>query len=202
MSAAKIKSNRLNALLSTGPKSAKGKAQSSQNAVKHGFFALRLLPGEDADAFQDLRDDLLADWNPQGVLEGFYAAEIAKNLWCLRRLDEAVSGFLAELVKEAARDRRSLWLEVGELEPHNENEWAEMCDDGVSRLEIRQRDVDKALQDELILPEPVLVSARGEERRQILLRNLHRNVGALLALQDRRKTVEVRRTIGAEDGSK
>ena len=43
-----IAANRANALSSTGPRSLAGKERSSQNTIKHGLTAHRIIPGENA----------------------------------------------------------------------------------------------------------------------------------------------------------
>jgi hypothetical protein len=56
---AKVASNGRNALQSTGPQTAEGKAITSRNALKHGLLSQEiLLPGEDADALAELRRQL------------------------------------------------------------------------------------------------------------------------------------------------
>ena len=53
--------NRANARYSTGPKTLKRKAAVRLNAVRHGLLGPDvLLPGEDGDAFDDLRSQMCA----------------------------------------------------------------------------------------------------------------------------------------------
>ncbi|MHB9026646.1 MAG: hypothetical protein ACYC7E_21145, partial [Armatimonadota bacterium] len=57
--------NRQNAQHSTGPRTPEGKARSSMNALKHGFFAKEaLLPQEDAAEFTTFADALRDDLQP------------------------------------------------------------------------------------------------------------------------------------------
>ena len=61
--------NRANAVRSTGPRSAAGKAASSQNAIQDGLFtALAVVPalGETAAAFDALRADVARDLGAAG----------------------------------------------------------------------------------------------------------------------------------------
>ena len=83
-----IEANRQNALKSTGPKSEAGKAASSANALSHGLSASldAVLPDEDADAFERLRQGVIADLAPAGALQGALAERVAVLLW---RLDRA-----------------------------------------------------------------------------------------------------------------
>ena len=83
-----IAANRRNARRSTGPKSAAGKAASSANALRHGLSAARavVLPDEDADAYERLRQGVLADLDPANTLQEALALRIVVLLW---RLDRA-----------------------------------------------------------------------------------------------------------------
>ena len=83
-----IAANRRNARRSTGPKSAAGKAASSANALRHGLSATRavVLPDEDGEAYERLRQGVLADLDPAGALQTALAERIVVLLW---RLDRA-----------------------------------------------------------------------------------------------------------------
>ena len=59
--------NRENALHSTGPNTFEGKAVVRFNAVRHGLLTQDVvLPGEDADAFEELWNKVRADRSPMG----------------------------------------------------------------------------------------------------------------------------------------
>jgi len=80
--------NRRNSKLSTGPKTAKGKATASQNSLKHGLFATPvLLPYEDPKAFELLADSLMFDLNPVGALEIMLVKRIVNIFWRLQRVN-------------------------------------------------------------------------------------------------------------------
>ena len=83
-----IDANRENALRSTGPRTEAGKAASSANALSHGLTAAStvVLPEEDTDAFERLREGVIADLDPAGALQAALAQRIAVLLW---RLDRA-----------------------------------------------------------------------------------------------------------------
>ena len=87
-SAAKVAANRRNALKSTGPTSAAGKARASANAVRHGLLSWRpVLPHaerpEDWDAHLART---VASLSPDGHLEAVLAERVALLLWRLDRV--------------------------------------------------------------------------------------------------------------------
>lgn len=79
--------NRANALKSTGPRTAEGKARVAANALKHGLVSeLRILPGlEEAGQWQYHLEQTLQDLEPEGHLECLLAERIALLLWRMRR---------------------------------------------------------------------------------------------------------------------
>ena len=82
-----IDANRRNALHSTGPRTAEGKAASSMNALKSGLHAdSEVLPFEDAEQYQALIARFYADHNPATALECEFLDEIIYCTWILRRL--------------------------------------------------------------------------------------------------------------------
>ena len=79
--------NRRNAGLSTGPKTAAGKAAASKNALKHGILSRQVvLPDEDPGEFEDFRRRLTEDLKPTGELETVFAERIMLGAWRLRRV--------------------------------------------------------------------------------------------------------------------
>ena len=67
---AQIRANQQNAQKSTGPTSIEGKKKSSMNAVTHGIFSnITILPGEDEAFMQNLRENILATYQPQDAME-------------------------------------------------------------------------------------------------------------------------------------
>jgi hypothetical protein len=86
-SARKIAANQANAQHSTGPRSPGGKAKSSQNPIKYGFYSQAvLMEGEDPQAYDDLREHLWSDLNPQNALEEICVRNIIDAHWRLQRL--------------------------------------------------------------------------------------------------------------------
>ena len=84
--AAQLTANRVNALHSTGPVTAEGKARVARNALKHGLTAKHLVirPDEEEE-FAGLRDSLEAELDPQGALETITFREILHAAWNLQR---------------------------------------------------------------------------------------------------------------------
>src|SRR5437763_10628607 len=82
-----IEANRRNALKSTGPKTDEGKARASTNALRHGLTAEQaLLPHEDEDGYEKLRDGLLESYAPQDAAETALVEELVNAYWRLLRL--------------------------------------------------------------------------------------------------------------------
>ena len=96
--------NRANGKLSHGPKTPAGKAISSMNAVKHGFFAQDpLLAGESAEEFAEFRARLFDALKPADAAETLLADRIADAGWRLRRFPAVEAAmFTAELLEEQA----------------------------------------------------------------------------------------------------
>jgi hypothetical protein len=82
-----IEANRRNAKLSTGPKTAAGRARSSRNALRHSLTAEEVTVDEaEAAQFEAFRDDIVEDLGVVGALEEELAQRIALGLWRLRRV--------------------------------------------------------------------------------------------------------------------
>ncbi|QOY86226.1 hypothetical protein [Paludibaculum fermentans] len=96
-SAAQVTANQANARLSTGPASAEGKAQSAQNARKHGLTSLALKIGEyERIEFDTLAAELRLQTRPTGCLEEELFHRILSHSWNLRRIETFESLILAE----------------------------------------------------------------------------------------------------------
>lgn len=86
-SLAKIEANQRNAALSTGPRTAEGKAAVARNATRHGIFAaVPVLPGESPDEWAAHRAGVVESLAPAGLLEVNLAERAALLLWRLQRL--------------------------------------------------------------------------------------------------------------------
>jgi hypothetical protein len=109
----KIEANRENAKKSTGPKTDKGKAISSLNAVTHGILAKKVVAlgpplVEDSAQFYALLESLRAHYQPVGVLEEVKVEEIATINWNKLRLQRYETAGIAERLSgtiAAARSR-------------------------------------------------------------------------------------------------
>jgi hypothetical protein len=82
----RIEANRQNAQLSTGPKSAEGKKNSSQNAVKHGLLIENVVITtrgckEDPDEFEALLSELRECYEPRDIAEDLLVRELVVSYW-------------------------------------------------------------------------------------------------------------------------
>jgi hypothetical protein len=83
----KIEANRHNATLSTGPRTAAGKAASALNGMRHGPLShAALLPGEDEGDLVAFGRKIRASLAPVGEMEVFLADRVVTAGWRLRRL--------------------------------------------------------------------------------------------------------------------
>lgn len=119
--AAQIVANRLNAQLSTGPRTPEGKAASSANSRKEGFTATTLVVPEPQRAeFERYHQALIAEVQPQGAIESELFDRLLVHGWSLRRVRAAEAQIIIEFgpeiedevvdkrLKRLARYRRDL----------------------------------------------------------------------------------------------
>jgi hypothetical protein len=84
---ARIEANRRNAELSSGPRTADGKAAVARNAIRHGIFAaVPVIPGESPEQWEAHRSGVIDSLAPVGLLEVNLAERAALLLWRLQRL--------------------------------------------------------------------------------------------------------------------
>jgi hypothetical protein len=101
--------NRTNARHSTGPKTPEGKAVVRLNAIRHGLLTRDVvLPGEDADAFEDLFNQTRASLSPVGPIEEFLVDCVVNAIWRLRRLARAETALLHWRVHGLKADRLAI----------------------------------------------------------------------------------------------
>jgi hypothetical protein len=99
LTAAKLAANRSNAQRSTGPATPEGKARSSRNGLKHGYYAeasreTMLALGEDPEAFAQLHEELLEAYQPPDAIARALVEDLAKLYWRQRRWERAADGLL------------------------------------------------------------------------------------------------------------
>lgn len=88
-----IRANQVDAMRSTGPRTAEGKARSSQNALRNGLLSSQVvLPDEDQEAFQALRERLWEALEPEGPVEELRADSALALIWRLARLGRVEAG--------------------------------------------------------------------------------------------------------------
>jgi hypothetical protein len=114
LSEKQLAARRLNAQKSTGPRTPEGKARSSQNARKHGFFTqTALLFYEAPEDFVALRDSYIDEYQPQTPTEMHFVMEMANAQFRLRR----VRGLEADLFQILiTRELPSRSLSNGEMQ--------------------------------------------------------------------------------------
>ena len=82
-----IAANGRNAQRNTGPRTKSGKARSSENALKHGLSAEQVVIfDEDPAAFEALRDDLYAHYQPPDPVDEALVEQVVACIWRLRRV--------------------------------------------------------------------------------------------------------------------
>ncbi len=93
---AQIHANRVNAQLSTGPKTPEGKSKSSLNAVKTGLTGRTiLLPGDDVVAYQQHVQRFFDQYQPIGDTENSVRLWLADTEWRLLRIPSLEMGIYA-----------------------------------------------------------------------------------------------------------
>jgi|SRR5579883_727324 hypothetical protein len=112
--------NRANSQLSTGPKTAEGKAKVSHNAIKHALTgATVLLPADDAALYRQQLDNAHKKWQPVGDDEALLVQSLVDTQWRLRRIPALISGIYAlgrlqhaEMFADQPEDLRASLLET------------------------------------------------------------------------------------------
>ena len=89
-----IAANRRNAQNSTGPRTAEGKAAVRLNSLTHGLRTQDvLLPGEDEQAFREIRGAFHQQHQPEGPAELFCVEKMILSYWRNRRIAKIETGF-------------------------------------------------------------------------------------------------------------
>ena len=137
--------NLANASKSTGPRSHGGKARSRLNSRKHGLTANTLIiVGEYADDFEQLRAELMAEHDPQSVLETELVERLAGILWRLRRVPSFEAAIL-DTRHQQVWNQKNHALPEGESEEkkqldEEEADWERSVDLGVALMDGRYGD--------------------------------------------------------------
>ena len=90
---------------STGPRTAKGRARSSQNAAKHWIESRRILP-EEQDEAAILRSGFDADFKPEGLIEQEIIDDLVFNRLHKRRIDSACTREFSKAIVEKTIELR------------------------------------------------------------------------------------------------
>jgi hypothetical protein len=89
--------NRANATLSTGPRTAAGKQRSSQNALTHGLTGRSpVLPSEDPAAYHLHCRQFLDEYQPATPTESHLTQELADTAWRLKRIPQLEAELLSQ----------------------------------------------------------------------------------------------------------
>jgi hypothetical protein len=128
-----ITANRLNAQLSTGPRTPEGKSAARLNALKHGIFATDpIIPTEDPVLFEAIRTGHYDRFVPATPEEHTLVAALIRNAWLLERLSNTETDmWTATMTRNKRYEKPS-------------NPLAEACGDLAKRLSYLQRRVDSA----------------------------------------------------------
>jgi hypothetical protein len=111
-----IRANRRNALKSTGPRTAAGKAASSRNALRHGLTALQVvIEGEDPALFEALCHRFLGEFQPVGPVEEFLVERLAGLAWRLRRVPLFEAALLAWIAHRQAETHGPTGIMLGDV---------------------------------------------------------------------------------------
>src|SRR5438034_2462146 len=100
----KLEANRRNAQKSTGPKTAEGKARSSQNGLTHGLTSRKcpILPGENEEQYRELQDALTRDLKPRGAMQRELVEDLVQTRWKIRRIPAIEAELMCREQEEVA----------------------------------------------------------------------------------------------------
>src|SRR6478672_9182512 len=94
-SPARAAANAANAQLSSGPRTADGKARSSRNALKHGLTSQDLIVREDErDEFNSFQAQLQKELGPEGAVEMLTFNQLLRAGWNMHRFQRLESGLM------------------------------------------------------------------------------------------------------------
>lgn len=103
-----IEANRNNALLSTGPKTPKGKEIVSQNAVTHGIFSKNIVAHDESkEEFKAIESEFYNLFKPQGILEFLLLERVVVAAWRLSRIGK-IEPILIKIASETSWSGRDI----------------------------------------------------------------------------------------------
>jgi hypothetical protein len=101
----KVRANRANAKLSTGPRTLSGKEKVSGNALTHGLTAEKhVIIGESIEEFNTFKDSMLKVHEPIGAYEEEIFIKLVELLWRLRRVGVIETGIYGNEILEYDAD--------------------------------------------------------------------------------------------------
>jgi hypothetical protein len=88
-----------------GPKTQRGKAASSRNAVKHGLTSdAPVISSESHSEWQEFLDGIIESYRPVGQLETEHATTIASLMWRRRRVPRYEAVRISDRIQRTERD--------------------------------------------------------------------------------------------------
>ena len=101
----KLAANRANSKKSTGPKTPRGKAIASQNALEHGLTARdTTILGQDYTTFTGIHEQLRATWQPANAQEDLLVQRLASLETRLQRCVRMETGLLDMEIPDVTKD--------------------------------------------------------------------------------------------------
>ena len=101
----KVRANRANAKLSTGPKTLSGKEKVSGNALTHGLTAEKhVIIGESIEEFNTFKESMLKVYEPVGAHQEEIFIKLVELLWRLRRVGLIETGIYGNEILEFDAD--------------------------------------------------------------------------------------------------
>jgi len=136
--------NQKNALKSTGPRTARGKAIAASNSLKHGLLAKEVVitegeGAEDQKAFDVLLADLVDQLRPIGSMEEILVEKIAVCYWRLGRANRYEVGVLRQKLDTATAD----YYEKRDFDGQRCNETDVEIDEQIKELQESMEDLQR-----------------------------------------------------------
>ena len=99
---AQIDANRLNSQLSSGPRTAEGKAASAANSFKHGLYAKSVvIPGEDPADYERHVADYRDRFMPGTPEQDFQVETLIEESWKRRRYSRIEAALMTKIMQNA-----------------------------------------------------------------------------------------------------